>query len=113
MRVPVSGLHTSMGVVLQEVASEQTLLDAWNEVRHSAGQIDAIPRAIRQFEANAAREISIISSTLLDGTWRPLPVRQVRIKKKSGGDRELGISAVRDRIVERALLKVIDPLVDA
>jgi len=53
-----------------------------------------------------------IRQQLLQGNYRPGPVRQVTIPKPDGDQHELGIPTVTDRLIQQALLQVLQPLID-
>lgn len=92
--------------------SEQTLTRAFQAVKRNrgAGGVDAV--SITQYARNLGRNVAELSRVLRTGRYTPLPVRRVRIPKPSGTTRPLGIPAVRDRIVQQAILTEVQPRVE-
>lgn len=70
--------------------------------------IDGITRST--FEKNFQDELTTIRRQLLAGTYEPSPVRRVYIPKANGKKRPLGIPTLRDRVVQRAMLMVMEPI---
>jgi len=50
--------------------------------------------------------------SLMDGSYQPKPVRGVKIPKPGGGMRQLGVPTVVDRLVQQAILQVLEPILD-
>jgi RNA-directed DNA polymerase len=50
---------------------------------------------------------------LVTGTYKPCQIRGVQIPKPAGGMRQLGIPTVVDRLVQQAILQVLEPILDA
>ena len=53
-----------------------------------------------------------IKEALLEGSYQPQAVRRVEIAKPAGGMRQLGIPTVVDRLVQQAMLQVLEPILD-
>lgn len=100
------------GSLLDALESERRLLDAWEDVLR-AGSDDGPPSAeLADWAETAATRVADIAAAFRDRTWRPSPVVSFQLSKPSGGVRNLAIPSISDRVVERALLELITPLVD-
>jgi CRISPR-associated protein Cas1 len=104
--------RTSVGRLLARAAAEQALLSAWEEVRESAYEDGEPGAAVTAFERQALSRLTELAGEVATGEYRPKPMTGVTISKPGGGIRELAVGAVEDRIVERAVLAVLDRLID-
>jgi len=102
---------TGSGLLL-EALTRQNLLKAMKRVKANKGAAGIDGMDIDQTVEYLKHHWSRIRSELLAGTYRPSPVRRVAIPKPDGGERELGIPTVVDRLIQQALLQVLQPLID-
>jgi RNA-directed DNA polymerase len=89
---------------------EKTLREAFKRVKASGGTGGIDHQDIESFESSAGENIQILANELRDKSYKPLPVRRVEIPKGNGKMRLLGIPAVRDRVVQQALLTILQPI---
>lgn len=90
----------------------RALAQAFAKVRRAKGAPGHDGQTIADFEANVDDELTRLVHELRTKTYRPHPVRRVTIPKPGGGERNLGIPAVRDRVVQQALLDILQPIFD-
>jgi RNA-directed DNA polymerase len=88
------------------------MMAAWKRVKANKGSAGVDGRTVAQTGEDLKTQWPDIRRGLLDGTYRPSPVRRVSIPKSGAGTRELGIPTVVDRLIQQALLQVLQPLID-
>ena len=98
--------------LLGAVLARENLLRALKQVRANQGAAGVDGLDIDQTASMLRTEWPVIRESLLKGTYRPQPVRRVMIPKPGGGERELGIPTVLDRLIQQALLQVLQPILD-
>ena len=103
--------NTGSGLLL-EVLARENLLRAMKRVKANKGVAGIDGMDIDQSVEYLKLHWKEIRLKLLAGTYRPSPVRRVMIPKPDGGERELGIPTVVDRLIQQALLQVLQPLID-
>ncbi|WP_321793954.1 group II intron reverse transcriptase/maturase [Burkholderia pyrrocinia] len=103
----------STGSALLEAAlTRENLRQAFKRVRANKGASGVDGLDIDQTARHLVTAWPAIREQLLRGTYRPMPVRRVAIPKPDGGERELGIPTVTDRLIQQALLQVLQPILD-
>lgn len=100
------------GGLLEAMLTRQNLQAAWRRVKANKGAAGVDGLDIEQTARLLQTSWPGIRQTLLQGTYRPSPVRKVLIPKPDGSQRELGIPTVTDRLIQQALLQVLQPIID-
>ncbi|MCK6412265.1 MAG: group II intron reverse transcriptase/maturase, partial [Azonexus sp.] len=100
-------------VLLLAALTRENLQQAWKRVRANKGAAGVDGRDIPETARYLRTAWPVIRDQLLQGTYRPSPVRRVTIPKPDGGERELGIPTVTDRLIQQALLQVLQPQLDS
>ena len=99
------------------VADPAVLMLAWARVRGNKGARSAgvDGQTARTIEAGRGVDAFLfdLRTELKEQRFRPLPVRERMIPKSGGKWRRLGIPATRDRVVQAALLTVLEPILEA
>ena len=98
--------------MLERILSRDNLNRAWKRVKENEGAPGVDGITIEEFPAYVAKHWAEIKQQLLDGTYQPLPVKREEIPKRKGGKRPLGIPIVLDRLIQQAILRVLQPIFD-
>ena len=109
---PRHGIDKTGTALLQAALTTENLRRAFKRVRANKGAAGVDGLDINQTSRHLATAWPGIREQLLAGTYRPSPVRRVTIPKPDGGERELGIPTVTDRLIQQALLQVLQPILD-
>ena len=109
---PRGGIQSTGSGLLEAALTRENLKRAFKRVRSNKGAAGVDGLDIDQTAKHLVTTWPGIREQLLRGTYRPSAVRRVRIPKPDGGERELGIPTVTDRLIQQALLQVLQPRLD-
>jgi len=98
--------------LLHAAFTRENLQRALKRVRANKGAAGVDGLDIDQTAKHLITAWPAIREQLMAGTYRPSPVQRVLISKPEGGERELGIPTVTDRLIQQALLQVLQPILD-
>jgi RNA-directed DNA polymerase len=96
--------------MMEQVLAAENLRMAWAKVKANAGAPGVDGMTVAAFPAFCREHWPRIRSALMEGTYRPAPVRRVFIPKPDGRQRPLGVPTVLDRLIQQALAQVLTPL---
>jgi RNA-directed DNA polymerase len=96
--------------LIDKVYRPATLAAAWEQVRANRGAAGIDGQSVERFAAQAERYLGELAEELRTERYRAAPVRRVEIAKADGKTRPLGIPTVKDRIVQAAVKRVIEPI---
>jgi RNA-directed DNA polymerase len=93
--------------LMEEVCDRDNLEIAWKRVRENKGSPGVDGLTIDDTVDYLREHWPTTRDQLLDGTYQPQPVKRVEIPKSDGGVRKLGVPCVVDRLIQQALLQVL------
>lgn len=102
--------------LMDQLAAPENLLNAWRTVRgniptyrrqRSAGP-DGV--TLTEYERDLPAQLSALRHMLLKGRYQPQAPGQFTIEKRNGGQRQIAVLNVADRVAQRAAQQVIEPL---
>jgi RNA-directed DNA polymerase len=93
--------------LMEQVCERNNCLQALKRVKANRGSAGVDGMTIPQFLGYLIQHWPGIRKQLLEGTYEPQPVRRVEIPKADGGVRKLGIPTLVDRLIQQAVLQVL------
>jgi group II intron reverse transcriptase/maturase len=96
--------------LLEQIVSRENLYRAYKQVKKNkgAGGIDGMQ--VEDLLPFLKENKDELVQSILDGKYRPKPVRRVEIPKENGKTRKLGIPTVVDRLIQQAICQTLSPI---
>jgi RNA-directed DNA polymerase len=93
--------------LMEEVCERENCWQAYKRVKANQGSPGIDGRTVGDLSDYLKQHWPRIREQLLNGTYKPQPVRRVEIPKPDGGVRKLGIPTVLDRLIQQAVMQVL------
>ena len=98
--------------LIDKVHRSSTLASAWLQVYRNQGAAGVDRQSVSRFAAQSGRHLEELQADLAAGRYRPQAVRRIEIPKGDGKTRPLAIPTVKERIVQAAVKRVIEPILE-
>ena len=89
--------------------SKREVWEAYKRVKANKGAAGVDDESIQDLERRLKDNLYKIWNRMSSGSYLPPPVRTVKIPKKTGGERKLGIPTVADRIAQQVVKARLEP----
>ncbi len=100
------------GNLLEQILDRDNLNRAYKKVKSNKGSHGVDRMKVDELLPYLKQNGEAIRQAILEGSYRPQPVRRVEIDKPDGGKRQLGIPTVLDRMIQQAITQVLSPIFD-
>ena len=98
--------------LMEKICERTNLNRAYKQVRKNKGAAGVDGMTVNELSAYCKAHKETLVSSLLNGSYKPQKVLGVEIPKATGGVRQLGIPTVVDRLIQQAILQVLEPMLD-
>jgi RNA-directed DNA polymerase len=98
--------------LMEEILSFENTIEAYHKVCKNKGAAGIDGITVEGLRKQIATEWKGKKTSILEGRYKPSPVRRVEIPKPAGGIRLLGIPTVMDRFIQQAMLQKLTPIFD-
>lgn len=95
--------------MMERIVAPSNIRDAYRRVKRNGGCPGADGMTVEELVELLRDHWQQIRKALLDGTYMPSPVKRHELPKPGGGTRVLGIPTVLDRLIQQAVLQVLQP----
>jgi len=95
--------------LMERVVSHDNAVKAYRQVKRNGGSPGVDGMTVEELGPYLRGHWTELREALLEGTYVPQPVKRVNIPKPGGGVRKLGVPTAVDRLVQQAVLQVLQP----
>jgi RNA-directed DNA polymerase len=92
--------------------TKKMVLEAYKKVRENGGSAGVDQRDLESYAKDLPKNLYKLWNRLTSGSYFPSPVREVKIPKRAGGFRSLGIPTVEDRIAQQVVKNYLEPAIE-
>ncbi len=96
--------------LLEKILARDNMNFAYKRVKVNKGSHGVDGMTVDELLQFLKQNGNQIKQSILEGAYRPKPVRRVEIPKDDGGTRLLGIPTVLDRVIQQAIAQVLTPI---
>lgn len=114
LAVPIKKAKSEISTenLLERVVNKRNIYEAYKRVKRNKGSHGIDGMSVDELLPYLQQNADTLISDLLNGKYRPKPVRRKEIPKPNGGIRLLGIPTVIDRLVQQAIAQILNPIFD-
>ncbi len=109
---PVYAHTAAAHATLSQALAPDNLQKAWERVQANDGMAGVDGEELSHFGAHLGRQLDDLCDDVLQHHYQPRPLRWLAIKKPDGGTRELAVPSVRDRVLQTAVVRALQPSID-
>jgi group II intron reverse transcriptase/maturase len=97
---------------MEQIVDNDNMKLARKRVCGNKGSAGADGMSVDDLHVHLFKNWRTIKDLLLNGRYQPSPVKRIDIPKENGGTRSLGIPTVTDRLIQQAILQILEPIYD-
>jgi RNA-directed DNA polymerase len=98
--------------IIDKIVSRPNLNNAYKKVKANKGSAGVDGMEVDELYSYIVLNGETLVSQIKDGSYEPQPVKRVEIDKDDGSKRKLGVPTLIDRLIQQAILQVIEPVID-
>lgn len=99
-----------MSELLNKILEKENMNQAYQKVKANKGGAGIDEVTVEELNQYIRDNWKSIREQIVSRTYRPQPVKRIKIPKPSGGTRNLGIPTVMDRVIQQAMVQILSPI---